>query len=61
MFLMSSSLLMAEWELDSVGKLNCTDLAGLADGCTVRDLTVSMTWRQRATVLEMPESDWLDA
>lgn len=40
---------------DSVGKLNCTDLAGLAGGCTARDLTVSMTFKHRATVVEMAE------
>lgn len=41
---------------DSVGKLNWTDLAGLAGGCTARDFTVSMTFKHRATVVEM--ADW---
>lgn len=40
---------------DSVGKLNWTDLAGLAGGCTARDFTVSMTFKHRATVVEMAD------
>lgn len=39
-----------------MGKLNWTDLTGLAGGCTARDLTVSMTFRHLATVVEM--DDW---
>lgn len=40
-----------------MGKLNWTDLTGLAGGCTARDFTVSMTFRHLATVVEM--ADWL--
>lgn len=36
-----------------MGKLNWTDLTGLAAGCTARDFTVSMTFRHLATVVEM--------
>ena len=39
-----------------MGKLNWTDLTGLADGCPARDFTVSMTFRHLATVVEM--ADW---
>lgn len=39
-----------------MGKLNWTDLTGLAGGCTARDFTVSMTFRHLATVVEMV--DW---
>lgn len=41
-----------------VGRLNWTDFAGLAVGCVLRDLTVSITFRQRATVVDM---DWTAA
>lgn len=37
----------------SMGKLNWTDLAILDDGWTERLLTVSMTFRHLATVVEM--------
>jgi len=40
-----------------LGRLNWTDLTGLAGGCTARDFTVSMTFRHLATVVEMV--DWL--
>lgn len=57
---MSSSVSTEVWGLetdgDSVGKLNWTDLTGLAGGCTARDFTVSMTFRHLATVVEM--ADW---
>lgn len=46
---------MVVWEVDSVGKLNCTDLPGLVFG-VAKDRTVSMTCRQRATVEEMAGS-----
>ena len=36
-----------------MGKLNWTVLTVLAGGCTARDLTVSMTCRHLATVVEM--------
>lgn len=36
-----------------MGKLNWTVLTGLAGGCAARDLTVSMTFRHLATVVEM--------
>lgn len=36
-----------------MGKLNWTDLTGLAGGCPARDFTVSMTFRHLATVVEM--------
>lgn len=49
---MSSSVSTVAEE-DSVGKLNWTDLTGLAAGCTARDFTVSMTFRHLATVVEM--------
>lgn len=39
-----------------MGKLNWTDLTGLAGGCTARDLTVSITFKHLATVVEM--ADW---
>ena len=38
-----------------MGKLNWTDLTGLVGGCTARDLTVSMTFRHLATVVEMED------
>lgn len=43
-------------DADSVGKLNWTDFTGLAGGCTARDLTVSMTFKHLATVVEI--ADW---
>lgn len=39
----------------SVGKLNCTDLPILGDGCAERFFTVSMTFRHLATVVEMAD------
>lgn len=56
---MSSSVSTVAVE-DSVGKLNWTDLTGLAGGCTARDFTVSMTFRHLATVVEMAAWSSLD-
>lgn len=39
-----------------MGKLNWTDLTGLAGICADSDFTVSMTFKHRATVVEM--ADW---
>lgn len=40
---------------ESVGRLNWTVLMVLADGCTARDFTVSMTFRHLATVVEIAD------
>lgn len=37
--------------------MNCTDFTGLASGGGFRDLTVSMTFKHRAVVVEI--ADWL--
>lgn len=36
-----------------MGKLNWTDFTGLADGCVLKDFTVSITFKHRATVVEI--------
>lgn len=55
---MSSSVSSEGGELlnDTEGKLNWTDLTGLADGGVLRDFTVSIRFKQRTTVVDM--DDW---
>lgn len=43
-----------------MGKLNWTVLVSLADGCTARLFTVSMTFRHLATVVEMADCSSLE-
>lgn len=55
---MSSSVSSEGGELlnDTEGKLNWTDLTGLAGGGVLRDFTVSIRFKQRTTVVDM--GDW---